>query len=104
MSSKIDSYVCIGCTCEQFLVCWCRHVAVSPQTVETTDKFRIHMFEEGTNEVSQLVADVVKQVNGEFASGLINQIGPGRNLNLEAVSSCYPLTKCSPEKYIILLY
>lgn len=28
-----------------------RHVAVSPQTVETTDKFRIHMFEEGTNEI-----------------------------------------------------
>jgi hypothetical protein len=31
-------------------------VAVSPQTVETTDKFRIHMFEEGTNEVSIYVA------------------------------------------------
>lgn len=28
-----------------------RHVAVSPQTVETTDKFRIHMFEEGTQEI-----------------------------------------------------
>ena len=28
-----------------------RHVAVSPQSVDTTDKFRIHMFEEGTNEV-----------------------------------------------------
>jgi len=28
-----------------------RHVAVSPQTCETTDKFRIHMFEEGTQEV-----------------------------------------------------
>ena len=29
-----------------------RHVAVSPQVVDTTDKFRIHMFEDGTNEVS----------------------------------------------------
>ena len=29
-----------------------RHVAVSPQTVQTTDKFRIHMFEEGSNEVN----------------------------------------------------
>ena len=29
-----------------------RHVAVSPQTCETTDKFRIHMFEEGNSEVS----------------------------------------------------
>ena len=28
-----------------------RHVAVSPQTCETTDKFRIHMFEEGSSEV-----------------------------------------------------
>jgi len=28
-----------------------RHVAVSPQTCETTDKFRIHMFEEGTQEI-----------------------------------------------------
>lgn len=28
-----------------------RHVAVSPQTCETTDKFRIHMFEEGTSEI-----------------------------------------------------
>lgn len=28
-----------------------RHVAVSPQSCETTDKFRIHMYEEGTNEV-----------------------------------------------------
>ena len=28
-----------------------RHVAVSPQTCETTDKFRIHMFEEGSAEV-----------------------------------------------------
>jgi len=28
-----------------------RHVAVSPQTCETTDKFRIHMFEEGTTEL-----------------------------------------------------
>jgi len=28
-----------------------RHVAVSPQTCETTDKFRIHMFEEGNSEV-----------------------------------------------------
>ncbi|XP_023325925.1 motile sperm domain-containing protein 1 isoform X1 [Eurytemora carolleeae] len=28
-----------------------RHVAVSPQSVETTDKFRIHMFEEGTSEI-----------------------------------------------------
>jgi len=28
-----------------------RHVAVSPQVVETTDKFRIHMFEDGTNEI-----------------------------------------------------
>jgi len=28
-----------------------RHVAVSPQTCETTDKFRIHMFEEGTQEM-----------------------------------------------------
>jgi len=28
-----------------------RHVAVSPQTCETTDKFRIHMFEDGTSEV-----------------------------------------------------
>jgi len=28
-----------------------RHVAVSPQSVDTTDKFRIHMFEEGTNEI-----------------------------------------------------
>ncbi len=83
MSYKIDSYVWIGCTCEQFFECWCRHVAVSPQTVETTDKFRIHMFEEGTNEVSQLVADVVKQVNGEFASGHINQIV--EFLNLAAV-------------------
>jgi len=27
-----------------------RHVAVSPQSCETTDKFRIHMYEEGTNE------------------------------------------------------
>jgi predicted sugar kinase len=41
------------------------------------------MFEEGTNEVSQLVADVVKQVNGEFASGHINQIV--EFLNLAAV-------------------
>ena len=31
-----------------------RHVAVSPQTCETTDKFRIHMFEEGSAEVSLL--------------------------------------------------
>ena len=31
-----------------------RHVAVSPQSVDTTDKFRIHMFEEGTNEVRYL--------------------------------------------------
>ena len=30
----------------------CRHVAVSPQTCETTDKFRIHMFEEGSSEVN----------------------------------------------------
>ena len=29
-----------------------RHVAVSPQTCETTDKFRVHMFEEGNTEVS----------------------------------------------------
>jgi len=28
-----------------------RHVAVSPQTCETTDKFRIHMFEEGSSEL-----------------------------------------------------
>lgn len=28
-----------------------RHVAVSPQTCETTDKFRIHMFEEGSAEL-----------------------------------------------------
>jgi len=28
-----------------------RHVAVSPQTCETTDKFRIHMFEDGTQEI-----------------------------------------------------
>jgi hypothetical protein len=28
-----------------------RHVAVSPQTVQTTDKFRIHMFEEGSSEI-----------------------------------------------------
>lgn len=28
-----------------------RHVAVSPQSCETTDKFRIHMFEEGTQEI-----------------------------------------------------
>lgn len=28
-----------------------RHVAVSPQTVDTTDKFRITLFEEGTNEM-----------------------------------------------------
>jgi len=28
-----------------------RHVAISPQTCETTDKFRIHMFEEGTQEI-----------------------------------------------------
>ena len=32
-------------------MCVLRHVAVSPQTCETTDKFRIHMFEEGTAEV-----------------------------------------------------
>ena len=29
-----------------------RHVAVSPQTCETTDKFRVHMFEEGNTEVN----------------------------------------------------
>jgi hypothetical protein len=28
-----------------------RHVAVSPQTVQTTDKFRIHMYEEGSSEI-----------------------------------------------------
>lgn len=28
-----------------------RHVAVSPQTCETTDKFRVHMFEEGNTEL-----------------------------------------------------
>merc|ERR1712013_668737 len=28
-----------------------RHVAVSPQTCETTDKFIIHMFEDGTQEI-----------------------------------------------------
>ena len=32
-------------------MCVVRHVAVSPQTCETTDKFRIHMFEEGSAEV-----------------------------------------------------
>ena len=40
-----------------WLIDWlidCRHVAVSPQSVETTDKFRIHMFEEGTSEVSEV--------------------------------------------------
>jgi len=28
-----------------------RHVAVSPQTVQTTDKFWIHMYEEGSSEI-----------------------------------------------------
>jgi len=28
-----------------------RHVAISPQYIDTTDKFRIHMFEEGTSEL-----------------------------------------------------
>ena len=32
-----------------------RHVAVSPQTCETTDKFRVHMFEEGNTEVSETI-------------------------------------------------
>ena len=32
-----------------------RHVAVSPQTCETTDKFRVHMFEEGNTEVSYTI-------------------------------------------------
>ena len=38
-----------------------RHVAVSPQTCETTDKFRIHMFEEGSAEVRQssLLSDMM---------------------------------------------
>ena len=34
--------------------CSSRHVAVSPQTCETTDKFRIHMFEDGTQEVRNI--------------------------------------------------
>jgi len=63
-----------------------RHVAVSPQTVQTTDKFRIHMFEEGSNEILGK-KDILATLHPGTPDGESSSLGSSQRKSLSALPS-----------------